>query len=64
MKKLSLFTSLLFTYFIWAVDIDIANPDDFEAAAKKDIKELNWKTKINIKQLIKEMVNFELKRFS
>ena len=39
-KKLSLFTSLLFTYFIWAVDIDIANPDDFEAAAKKDIKEL------------------------
>lgn len=40
MKKLSIFTSLFFTYFIWAVDIDIANPDDFEAAAKKDINEL------------------------
>ena len=40
MKKLFIFTSLFFTYLIWAVDVDIANPDDFEAAAKKDINEL------------------------
>ena len=32
--------------------------------SKKARKELNWKPKINIKQLVKEMVNFELKRFS
>ena len=32
--------------------------------SKKARKELKWKPKINIKQLVKEMVNFELKRFS
>jgi GDPmannose 4,6-dehydratase len=31
--------------------------------SKKARRELNWKPKINIKQLVKEMVNFELKRF-
>jgi GDPmannose 4,6-dehydratase len=39
------------------VDTLLGNP-------KKAKKELNWKPKINIKTLVKEMVNFDLKKLT
>jgi len=38
--------------------------DTLLGSSKKAKKDLNWKPRINIKELVKEMVTFELKRFT